>query len=506
MVQKRQRGQRLNLFNNEEYVNRAAPKKQFPFGYPIPELSDESGMQNRYHRTSRRFFAGRRIRAGVAGFLLALVFPLCRTSAAEPRGIWWWTSAGKTWGVDQVLGDNNKETQALQFLKAWNFGRVYCSFSSQTRANPAVIRAWNTKLHAAGISSQLLLSENTWIFPEKLSNFLTVHIQPKLIDFNAASTNAAERYDALHLDIEPHALPQWGTNTPAGRKDLLFQYRDTLQAVRTYLDQHGAADIPVYADLPVWYDQLPTPVGWDSTAERDAWFAALGQSLAGISLMAYERDTAASIESAVSWEIQNFTNECRVALEADVGPNTNTWSTFAGLMAMIQTEERTGSPPRHLDVHHFVTFHDLPQPIETWRNGSFGTNANRISVSGDNADPDNDAIPNLLEYAFALDPLVASTTGLPAGNLTDIGGTNFLTLTFHRPTSATDLTYTVLIASNLYAWNTGCTFVGTNITITTNAALISRTMTNAVETVVVRDAWPVPATVARFMKIEVTHP
>jgi hypothetical protein len=467
---------------------------------------DDSRMQNRCCRTSRRFFTNKVSRAGVAGLLLALVFPLSRTSAAEPRGIWWWTSAGHPWGVDQVLGDNNKETQALQFLKAWKFGRVYCSFSTQTCANPAVIRAWNTQLHAAGISSQFLLSENTWIFPENRDNLLTVHIQPQLIDFNAAATNAAQRYDALHLDIEPQGLPQWGTNTSAGRKDYLFLLRDTFQAVRTYLDQHGASDIPVYADLPVWYDQLSTPVGWSSAAERDAWFAALGQSLAGISLMAYERNTAASIESGVAWELQNLTNECRVALEANVGTNGNTWPNFSALMNMIQTEEQAGSPPRRLDVHDFVQFHDLPPPIETWRQASFGTNANNLSVSGDNADPDRDAIPNLLEYAFALDPLVASTKGVPAASLTANGGTNFLTLTFQRPASATDLTYRVLVSSNLYAWDNGGTFIGTNITITTNVALISRAMTNAVETVVVRDGWPVPEAAARYMRIQITHP
>ena len=394
----------------------------------------------------------------------------------------------------------------LQFLKAWNFGRVYCSFSDQTRANPAVIYSWNTKLHAAGISSQLLLSENTWIFPENRTNLLTVHIQPELIDFNAAATNAAPRYDALHLDIEPQGLPQWGTNTPAGRKDYLYQLRDTFQAVRTYLDQHGAADIPVYADLPVWYDQLPTPVGWDSTAERDAWFGALEQSLAGISFMAYDRTTVASIESGVSWEMQYLTNECRVALEADVGTNGNTWLNFDVLMQVIQTEEHTGTPPRRVDVHDFVHFYALPLPIQTWRDLHFGTNASRPSVSGDAADPDQDGIPNVLEYAFALDPLVASTGGLPAGSLTETGGTQYLALRFQRPMSATDLTYRVLVASNLYAWETGCTLVGTNITSTTIAALMSRWTTNALETDVVRDAAPVSAAAARFMRIEVTHP
>ena len=446
------------------------------------------------------------MRARFIAFLLALACPLCHLRAAERRGTWWWTSTGHPWGVDQVLGDNNKETQILQFLKAWNFGRVYCSFGNSARTNPAVMRAWNARLHATGVSPQLLLSENTWIFPEKRDNLLTVHIQPKLIDFNAAATNAAERYDGLHLDIEPHALSQWTTNTAAGRRDLLLLLRDTFQAVRTYLDQHGATNISVYADLPVWYDQLPTPVGWNSTTERDAWFAALGQSLAGISLMAYDRDTASSIESGVSWEIQNFTNECRVALEADVGTDGNTWPSFWSLMAVIQAEERTGTPPRRMDVHDFVHFHDLPQPIETWRSACFGTNANRFNVSGDNADPDQDAIPNLLEYAFALDPLVASTKGFPTGSLDSFGGTNFLTMAFLRPAAAVDLTYTVLVASNLNTWDIGCTLKGTNITSTANAALVTRSMTNALESDIVRDSKPVSAADVRFMKIQVTHP
>jgi hypothetical protein len=435
-----------------------------------------------------------------------LMVSIGQSYATEARGIWWWTSAGNSWGVDQVLGDEAKEADVLQFLKAWNFGRIYCSFSASTRANPAVIRAWNAKLHAAGISSQFLLSENTWIFPQYRTNLLTSHIQPKLIDFNAAATNAAQRYDALHLDIEPHGLPEWGTNTPAGRKEYLFQLRDTFQAVRTYLDEHGAADTPVYADLPVWFDQLTGTIGWDSTAERDAWFAALGQSLAGISLMAYERKTAASIENGVTWELQNFAGESRVALEANVGTNNNTWINFNDLMAMIQAKEQTGPPVHRLDVHDFVQFRVLPLPIETWRSAKFGTNFSNLTVAGKDADPDHDNIPNLLEYAFGLDPLSVSTNDLPAGSLALADGTNFLTLSFQRQPAATDVTCTVLVSEDMQAWITGCTCSGTNVTMTTNATLVSRTCANQLETIVVRDTTPVPSAAARFMKVQVTHP
>jgi len=280
-----------------------------------------------------------------------------RGGAAEIRGVWWWTSANNAWGVDRVLGDKAKAAEMIRFLNAWNFDRVYCSFSTDTRAHPALIYAWNSKLHAAGISSQFLLGENTWIFPDSRPNLLSVHIQSDFLDFNAAATNAAGRYDAVHLDIEPHGLPAWNVASPNERKHLLRLLRDTVREVRSYLDAHAAKDIPIYADLPVWFDQVGKPVGWDSAGERDAWFADMAQALAGISLMAYERNTAARIDSGVAWEIQTFKNEVRVGLEASVGVG-KTWSSTSNLLTMIQTQE-SSNPPRRVDIHDFVQFHEI---------------------------------------------------------------------------------------------------------------------------------------------------
>jgi hypothetical protein len=145
--------------------------------------------------------------------------------------------------------------------------------------------------------------------------------------------------------------------SPAERKQLLLLLRDTFRDVRSYLDEHGAKEISVHADLPVWFDQIGKPVGWESAAERDGWFADLSRSLAGISLMAYERNSTAKIESGVAWELQNYKGEVRVGLEANVGAG-KTWSTFDQLSAMIQTQE-DAEPSRMVDVHDFVQFYDL---------------------------------------------------------------------------------------------------------------------------------------------------
>ena len=285
--------------------------------------------------------------------LLALSLPLI---GAQPRGIWWWTSPDHPWGSGQVIGDPAKEAKLLRFLNDWEIGTIYTCFSKEALKKPQWIRAWNERVHAAGKTSQLLLSENTWIDPKNRANLLSVHLQQELIKFNSTVGNPQQRFDGVHLDIEPHGLPGWKTMTPEARKNLLFQFRDTLRAVRSYLDDHGAARIPVFADLPVWYDQIGNPVGWTSAAERDAWFADLGKSLAGISMMAYERDTAVRIESGVEWELANFKDEVRIGLEVSVGPG-KTWKSFDELVSMIKTQE-AAKPSRRVDIHDLIQFHD----------------------------------------------------------------------------------------------------------------------------------------------------
>ena len=274
------------------------------------------------------------------------------------RAIWWWVSPDHAWGTDQVIGKPVKEAAVIDFLKQWNIGHVYVSFSPGIRKQPGLIRSWNKRAHAAGMKSQLLLSENTWIYPEQRLNLTDVHIRKDLIDFNTACKDPLERFDGLHLDIEPHGLPGWTTMTPAQRKTLLVLLGDTFRDVRAYLDSHGAKGLPVYADLPVWFDQPGKPVGWENAARRDEWFASLGRSLKGISMMAYERDTAPRIESGVEWEIAHFKGEVRVGLEASVGEG-RTWRNFRAFHDMIELQETMDGASRKVDLHDFAGFVDV---------------------------------------------------------------------------------------------------------------------------------------------------
>ncbi len=288
--------------------------------------------------------------------LLVVVASALPVTGAPSRGIWWWTSPKHPWGSGQAIGNPAKEAEVLRFLTVWEIDSIYTCFGKEAWSRPGQIRGWNERVHAAGKTSQLLLSENTWIDPKHRRNLLEVHLRRELIEFNGACDTPQQRFDAVHLDIEPHGLPGWKSMTPEARKKLLFQFRDTLREVRAYLDGHGAGKIPVFADLPVWYDQVGKPVGWVSADERDAWFADLGKSLAGISLMAYERDTAVRIESGVSWELGNFKREVRVGLEVSVGPG-KTWKSNEDLISMIKTQE-SATPLRQVDIHDLIQFHD----------------------------------------------------------------------------------------------------------------------------------------------------
>jgi hypothetical protein len=88
-----------------------------------------------------------------------------------------------------------------------------------------------------------------------------------------------------------------------------------------------------------------------------------------------------------------------------------------------------------------------------WKLAHFGTNANNAAIAGDLADPDQDGLVNLLEYAFASDPNVASTnpfTGVLAGNQFQVY--------FPRNTSASDITYVLRTSSTLTSWSDLMTF------------------------------------------------
>ncbi len=94
----------------------------------------------------------------------------------------------------------------------------------------------------------------------------------------------------------------------------------------------------------------------------------------------------------------------------------------------------------------------VSSPISVWKLAHFGANANAANAN-DTADPDQDGIVNLLEYAYATDPNIASTnpfTGQLAGQQFE--------LQFARNTSAADITYLIQASGDLFVWSNLLTY------------------------------------------------
>jgi hypothetical protein len=285
--------------------------------------------------------------------LLSLSLPL---QAVKNRGVWFWRDTGNPCGAATIVGNATTENATITFLTANGIKHVYGSYEDRPVSEPAVISTWNTKLHTAGIQSQFLMSENTWILTANRPALLAL-ITQRLINFNnTPGRTAVQKFDGLHLDIEPQGLPDWTTATPAQKRSYLTDLQDTYTAVRAHLTAAGMTSFPIHADLPVWFDNLITDggsVGWLDATDRDTWFADIATTLTGISLMPFDRLTFSSINHGVTWERANITGAVvRCGIEADIGTG-KTWPTVPNFKAMIETMETAYTPAGAVDIQSY---------------------------------------------------------------------------------------------------------------------------------------------------------
>jgi hypothetical protein len=128
-------------------------------------------------------------------------------------------------------------------------------------------------------------------------------------------------------------------------------------------------------------------------------------------------------------------------------------------------------------------------PFEQWKAG-YGI----PPTAPDDSDSDHDGVPLLLEYALNLDPLAASTSGLPTGAITN----GFLTLNYTRVKAATDISYAAeAAAAPANPWSSAPADVDQAWRVTD---------AGATESVTARDRTAVTNARSRFMRLKVTQP
>ncbi|MEO6788461.1 MAG: hypothetical protein ABI318_20240, partial [Chthoniobacteraceae bacterium] len=132
---------------------------------------------------------------------------------------------------------------------------------------------------------------------------------------------------------------------------------------------------------------------------------------------------------------------------------------------------------------------------DAWAAQNFSTvELNDPNLSGLLGDATGAGIVNLLKYALSIPPHAPGfPAGLPVAGIQRFGGIDYLTLTYTRDKSATDIALTVEVSADLTTWNTGAGFT----------VEVSRTDNgNGTETVVTRDAIPQVSAAQRFIRLK----
>jgi hypothetical protein len=94
------------------------------------------------------------------------------------------------------------------------------------------------------------------------------------------------------------------------------------------------------------------------------------------------------------------------------------------------------------------TIRELPE--EAWQMSNFtAAQLADPTLGGPTGSADGDGMPNLLKYAFDIDPLTSGGNGGPALSFFSEGGRNYMALIYRRNIAATDLIYDVQVSTTL---------------------------------------------------------
>ncbi len=156
-----------------------------------------------------------------------------------------------------------------------------------------------------------------------------------------------------------------------------------------------------------------------------------------------------------------------------------------------------------------VTINDLP--ADDWRFGKFTpAELANPAISGDAADPNNNGIPNLLEYALNGDPKgsITGTSILPSASRNAVG--NCLQVNFSRYLDRNDITLIVQASDTIGGtWtDLAVSINGSPFAVATGGVVISEVGTGNARTVTVSDIYQFTdsAHPRRFMRLKVTRP
>ena len=153
-----------------------------------------------------------------------------------------------------------------------------------------------------------------------------------------------------------------------------------------------------------------------------------------------------------------------------------------------------------------ITYDEAGSSIEAWRYVNFGASADDPQVAADEVDPDGDGASNLAEYSASSDPLDPAAKWAVSGSVVDAGGSQHLAISFPLVTAAGDITYQVEVAEDLWVWQPGCSYAGTQRVTATELTTEFSKSGAGLETITVRDNTAFGSEPRRFLRLRVTNP
>jgi len=153
--------------------------------------------------------------------------PSAQTSSTLIHGLWVWKSP-------TVLAAPHAAESLRDFCKSQGINEVYVSISPRTEAaEEGQLVHLITELHRSNIRVEALLSSTDADEPGKHRDSLVQKAQ-SIVEFN--QKHRAERFDGIHLDVEPQQRPE---NKGPGNLRFLPGLADAFRAVRAVAEPAG---------------------------------------------------------------------------------------------------------------------------------------------------------------------------------------------------------------------------------------------------------------------------
>jgi hypothetical protein len=262
-------------------------------------------------------------------FVIAFCFCGCKSKDNKSTlGVWWW---------DDTLG-----SEYLDYAKENNVTEIYyCSdnFNNETASFIKKSNAYNIKVY-------WLAGEYKW-----LSNPFSLYQKiERYYEYQEQFPN--NKFDGIHLDIEPHQDPDFNKN----RKDLITR----LIKLAKYLKENYS-DITFDYDIPFW---LHDTIYLDN--EEKAAYSYMIDIANRVFIMSY-RDDANSIYSVASEEVEYAKNKNKILIlgvetKSDEGDNVSFMEEGKQYMNNEIKKVRKLIPENYgISIHQIKTWYNLKE-------------------------------------------------------------------------------------------------------------------------------------------------